>query len=124
MIDHVTSPVRNLQVSKDFYTACFEVLGFNLEFGEENVFWAFNTGNATLFEIAQCSQDKEPTAVHIAFRVDSKEAIHEFYEKAITLGAKYNGKPGPRPQYTPNYYAAFVLDPDDNNIEVMIDKAS
>lgn len=60
------------------------------------------------------------TPTHIAFRAANHEAVDAFYQAAMEAGAKDNGAPGPRPQYHPGYYGAFVLDPDGNNVEAVI----
>ena len=75
-----------------------------------------------LFEIMQAKQAAPLTGVHVALRVKSRTDVDEFYRAALAAGGRDNGAPGPRPQYTPNYYACFVLDPDGYNIEAMIDE--
>lgn len=60
------------------------------------------------------------SGVHLAFQGDTKEAIQEFHREAINAGFLDNGLPGPRPQYTPTYYAAFVKDIAGNNIEAVL----
>lgn len=120
MIDHVTIRVSNLENSKKFYEQSLAPLGYKISFGEAPYFWAFDIGNG-LFEIAQYQGSTPLTPCHIAFRVNSHEKVQEFYRAAISAGAKDYGAPGPRPQYTPNYYAAFILDPDGHNIEAMFD---
>jgi catechol 2,3-dioxygenase-like lactoylglutathione lyase family enzyme len=121
LIDHITIRVANLQQSKSFYEKAFEPLGYKISFGEEGVFWAFDIGSGCLFEIAQFTGKSPLTNVHIAFRVDHSDKVHEFYLAALEAGGKDNGKPGPRPNYTKNYYACFVLDPDGHNIEAVFD---
>mgnify|MGYP002626502350 CR=1 FL=1 len=121
MIDHITIRVSDLKNSKDFYEKAFSPLGFKVSFGEEGIFWAFDSGNGTLFEIAQYEGKTPLTPVHVAFRVKDTEKVQEFHRAALGAGAKDNGAPGPRPQYTENYYACFVLDPDGHNIEAMFD---
>ena len=123
MIDHVTLAVADLAKSRRFYEEAFAPLGYRIAFGEEAKFWAFDIEDG-LFEIMQ-SADRPPlTRVHVAFRVKSKADVDEFYRAALAAGAGDNGPPGPRPQYTPNYYACFVLDPDGYNIEAMIDEVA
>lgn len=56
---------------------------------------------------------------HVAFACDNEETVKKFYEAGLAAGGKDNGGPGYRTQYGPNYYAAFVLDPDGNNIEIV-----
>ena len=57
--------------------------------------------------------------MHIAFRVGSRTLVDSFYQAALAAGGRDNGAPGPRPRYDPDYYGAFVLDPDGNNIEAV-----
>lgn len=120
MIDHVTIPVSDLERSKYFYEQAFLPLGYKVSFGEAPYFWAFDIGQG-LFEIARHEGSNPITSFHIAFRVKSHEDVRAFYQAAMKAGAKDNGEPGPRPQYTKNYYACFVLDPDGHNIEAVFD---
>lgn len=120
MIDHVTIAVSDLAASRRFYEQAFAPLGYTVAFGEDGVFWAFDIGDG-LFEIKQAESDGPLTRVHVAFRVGSREQVAAFYEAAMAAGARDNGAPGPRPAYTENYYACFVLDPNAYNIEAMID---
>jgi predicted lactoylglutathione lyase len=69
------------------------------------------------FWITQGSTGKPP--LHVAFRAKTKIEVDEFYKEAISAGGKDNGKPGLRPNYHANYYGAFILDPDGNNIEAV-----
>jgi catechol 2,3-dioxygenase-like lactoylglutathione lyase family enzyme len=121
MIDHVTIYVGDLERSKIFYEKVFANLGWKISFGTDGVFWAFDIGRGCLFEIAQYKGVTSLTPVHVAFRVPNIDKIKEFYQAALLAGGKDNGPPGPRPQYTANYYACFVLDPDGHNIEATFD---
>lgn len=121
MIDHVTLQVSDLARSKLFYEKALAALGYRLAFGEDGVFWAFDIDDG-LFEIAQSDSRPPLTRVHVALRVKSKADVESFHRAALAAGGRDNGPPGPRPQYTPNYYASFILDPDGYNIEVMIDE--
>src|SRR5262245_31909298 len=122
MIDHITIAVHDLGKSKRFYERAFEPLGYRLSFGKEEVFWAFDVGDGSLFEIQQSDDEPPLTRVHVAFRVNSKAEVDAFYRAALEAGATDNGAPGPRPEYATNYYACFVLDPDGYNIEAMINE--
>ncbi len=121
MIDHITIYVNDLKESKSFYEKAFIPLGHKVSFGKEGVFWAFDIGNGTLFEITQYEGESPLTNCHVAFRAGNIENVQEFYRLALEAGARDNGKPGPRPRYTENYYACFVYDPSGHNIEVMFD---
>ena len=118
MIDHVTIAVRDVEKSKAFYEKAFKPLDYKISFGEEGLFWAFDTGKG-LFEIYQSKESKATASFHMAFRVENQTKVQEFYEAALSAGAHDNGEPGPRPNYTENYYACFVHDPDGNNIEAV-----
>jgi catechol 2,3-dioxygenase-like lactoylglutathione lyase family enzyme len=121
MIDHVTIKVSDLEKSRKFYEAAFVPLGYKVSFGKPSHFWAFDIGNG-LFEIAQYQGETPLTPCHVAFRAQEHEQVKSFYNAALRAGGKDFGPPGPRPQYTKNYYACFILDTDGHNIEVMFDK--
>jgi catechol 2,3-dioxygenase-like lactoylglutathione lyase family enzyme len=113
VIAHTTVHVSNYRKAKKFYIAALRPLGYrnNMEFGE---LAGFNDGKNTDFWI---SKDKVvPT--HVAFETGSRMKVQAFHRAAIAAGAKDNGAPGYR-DYSPGYYAAFVLDFDDNNIEAV-----
>lgn len=119
MIDHIDVPVSNLEKSRTFYEKVFLPLGFKVSFGNEGKFWAFDLAGKGLFEIYQAKSSF--TKFHVAFRVQTRESVHAFYLSAMEAGATDNGGPGPRPNYTPDYYACFVFDPDGHNIEAVHD---
>lgn len=121
MFDHVSIKVSDLTKSKAFYEKAFLPLGYKISFGKEGLFYAFDIGNNCLFEIIQHKEVTPITGTHFAFRVTTHDKVNDFYRAALEAGAKDNGKPGPRPQYTAEYYACFVLDPDGHNVEVMYD---
>ncbi|RUX94916.1 MULTISPECIES: VOC family protein [unclassified Mesorhizobium] len=124
MIDHITIAVSDLEKSKLFYERAFAPLGYSLSFGKEGVFCAFDVGAGSLFEIQQSDSKPPLTRVHVAFRVNSKADVDTFYRVALEAGGTDNGVPGPRPEYTANYYACFVLDPDGYNMEAMLNEPS
>jgi class 3 adenylate cyclase/catechol 2,3-dioxygenase-like lactoylglutathione lyase family enzyme len=110
LIDHVHLRVRDLEASKRFYRAVLEAIGHELS-GE----------GAGYFEADElvASDDGEPTArLHLAFQARDRETVEAFYEAALAAGGRDNGAPGER-RYHPGYYAAYVLDPDGNNVEVV-----
>ena len=122
MIDHITIATTDVEKSKTFYENAFRPLGYKVSFGEEGQFWAFQLDNNCLFEIRKAKDNERPvTSCHVAFRVGSKARVAEFYKAALNAGAKDNGEPGFRPQYSENYYACFVHDPDGHNIEAMLE---
>lgn len=122
MIDHITIATMDVEKSKTFYENAFKPLGFEVSFGEEGQFWAFQLDAKCLFEIRKARERERPvTSCHVAFRVGSKEKVAEFYKAALNAGARDNGEPGFRTQYSENYYACFVHDPDGHNIETMLE---
>lgn len=75
-------------------------------------------GGKGLFEFYEEKEKFIP--IHVAFRVGTHELVQAFHREGLKAGARDNGAPGPRPEYTPTYYACFLLDPDGHNIEAML----
>jgi len=114
MLDHIGMAVSDIAKSKGFFQAALAPLGYKvlMDFGE-----AIGLGqDRPDFWIA-----RGPVAAqsHIAFTAANRATVKAFYDAAIAAGGKDNGGPGLRPQYHPNYYGAFVLDRDGNNIEAV-----
>jgi catechol 2,3-dioxygenase-like lactoylglutathione lyase family enzyme len=114
MIAHTSLPVTDYRRSKAFYIKALEPLGYqnNMEYGEAA---GFNDGKNTDFWI---SKESKITPLHVAFEAKSSAQVEAFHKSALAAGGKDNGKPGYR-DYSPGYYAAFVHDPDGNNIEAV-----
>ena len=114
MIAHTTLPVSNYAKSKEFYSDVLSSLGYrnNMEYGEAA---GFNDGKNTDFWI---SKERSVVPLHLAFQANSRKQVEAFYNAALKAGAKDNGGPGYR-DYSPGYFAAFVIDPDGNNIEAV-----
>jgi catechol 2,3-dioxygenase-like lactoylglutathione lyase family enzyme len=128
MIDHITINVRDLEKSKVFYEKVLATLGMKVNLGSsEDFFWGFGPSKEPEFEIAAGrffigqSDEGHPASpnTHIAFRAKDHAMIQAFHAAALAAGGKDNGAPGLRPEYGKTYYAAFVLDPDENNIEAV-----
>ncbi len=116
LIDHIQLVVRDLQASQAFYTAVLTALGIPIGGAADSYFWAD--------ELFVTSADS-PAALgaltgrhHLAFQAKDRDAVTAFHQAALAHGGRDNGAPGERP-YHPGYYAAFVLDPDGNNIEAV-----
>lgn len=122
MLDHIGINVTDLAKSKAFYEQALKPLGYTISFGTEGEHWAFDIKDG-LLEIYQADHPAPLTPVHVAFRAKSKAEVDAFHQAALAAGATDNGAPAPRPQYTPGYYGAFVLDPDGHNIEAMVDES-
>ncbi|MBB4007425.1 VOC family protein [Allorhizobium taibaishanense] len=127
MIDHMNIKVADFERAKAFYDAAFAPLGASLLYmvpeeysngvkmggygREKPVYWLYE------------GTPPEGYHQHIAFAAEDRAAVDAFYHAAIAAGGKDNGAPGLRPHYHPNYYGAFVFDPDGNNIEAVCHKA-
>jgi catechol 2,3-dioxygenase-like lactoylglutathione lyase family enzyme len=123
MIDHTGVVVSDFDKSKQFYLAALAPIGFSLlaEFpasvtGHTDVA-GFGEPPKPEFWISRGTPNNPP--VHVAFRVSSRTLVDAFYRAAIEAGGTDNGPPGIRAHYHPNYYGAFVLDPDGHNIEAV-----
>jgi catechol 2,3-dioxygenase-like lactoylglutathione lyase family enzyme len=114
MYDHVTLRVDDFPVSLAFYRAALAPLGIDLRV-EDGVSAAFGEEPSFLL-----TSRRAPTVnVHVAFSAADRAAVDGFHAAALQNGGTDNGAPGIRADYAPNYYAAFVLDPDGNNIEAV-----
>jgi catechol 2,3-dioxygenase-like lactoylglutathione lyase family enzyme len=116
LVDHIGLVVRDLAASKDFYFAVFEALEVPLGGSDDSTFWADE-----LFVSSPDSADAQGELTgrqHLAFQARNRAMVDAFHQAALARGGKDNGAPGERP-YHPGYYAAFVLDPDGNNIEAV-----
>jgi catechol 2,3-dioxygenase-like lactoylglutathione lyase family enzyme len=125
LIDHVHLVVRDLAASRRFYGAVFEVLGIPIAGDNvpEGFFWAdelfVSAVDAKSPAGFPLSAMGTPTGrVHLGFQAPDRATVDRFHSAAMAAGGKDNGAPGIRP-YHPGYYAAFVLDPDGNNIEAV-----
>jgi catechol 2,3-dioxygenase-like lactoylglutathione lyase family enzyme len=126
VIDHLGFRVRNLAAARRFYEAVARALGLAVADNTPESFvfgrsaqkpvpflWVGTTSPAFWTEDHRTSQ----SPIHVAFTATSREAVNEFHRSALAAGGRDNGAPGPRGPAELNYYAAFVLDPDGNNIE-------
>ena len=113
LIDHVHLIARDLAATKRFYTAALGALGRRIEGDGDHYFWSDE-----LFVSTAENATTAPTHVHLAFQAPDRATVDRFHAAALAAGGTDNGKPGLRP-YHPNYYGAFVLDPDGNNIEAV-----
>jgi catechol 2,3-dioxygenase-like lactoylglutathione lyase family enzyme len=116
LIDHIQFVVRDLEASRAFYTALFEVLGVPMGGEMDGFFWADEFCVSTAD--SEAAQGRLTGPNHVAFQAADRAMVDAFHRVALAHGGKDNGAPGERP-YHPGYYAAFVLDPDGNNIEAV-----
>ena len=116
LIDHIQLVVRNLDASRAFYAAVFGALGIPLGGEDAYYFWADELFISTAQ--SEAAQGELTGRHHLAFQARDRAMVDAFHRAAVAAGGKDNGAPGERP-YHPGYYAAFVLDPDGNNIEAV-----
>ncbi|MCI1935918.1 MAG: VOC family protein [Bifidobacteriaceae bacterium] len=129
MIDHITVTVRRLATSIDFYKVALKPLGYveKVRHGR-TIGLGMDDGtpradfyiSPTTDTSATTETESSTPLTHIAFRARSQEEVQAFYEAALAAGGRDNGAPGFR-DYHPGYYAAFVLDPDGNNVEAVVE---
>ncbi|GGX81222.1 VOC family protein [Massilia dura] len=116
LIDHLQLVVQDLPASQKFYTAIFEVLNIPIGGSAGDYFWADELFVSS--RDSEAAQGKLTGRHHLAFQARGRDMVDAFHKAALNNGGKDNGAPGERP-YHPGYYAAFVLDPDGNNIEAV-----
>ncbi|NIJ18910.1 catechol 2,3-dioxygenase-like lactoylglutathione lyase family enzyme [Sphingomonas naasensis] len=117
LIDHVQLVVRDLAASRRFYQALFDVLGIPIGGEAETHFWADELFIST--KDGPGAQGALTGRHHLAFQTKDHAMVDAFYQAGLAAGGKDNGAPGDRANYHPGYYAAFLLDPDGNNIEAV-----
>ena len=116
LLDHIQLVVRDVAASRRFYASVFDVLGIPIGGEADDYFWADE-----LFVSSPESEAAHGALTgrhHIAFQAKDRATVDAFYAAGLAHGGRDNGGPGERP-YHPGYYAAFLLDPDGNNIEAV-----
>ena len=115
MFDHIGLLVVDLKKSLRFYQAALGPLG-HVVGGNDDSYAGLGPKDAVALWLYKADK---ATRAHVAFRATSREAVDRFYHAGLEAGGKDNGKPGIRAGYSPNYYAAFLFDPDGNNVEAV-----
>lgn len=127
MIAHIGLIVSDIERSKKFYAAALAPIGIEMirEYGVTPTRPAASAGfgEPPRADLWLYQGDPGKAATHVAFQVSKRALVDAFYAAAMAAGGKNNGQPGPRPQYSANYYGAFVLDPDGYNIEAVCREA-
>ena len=124
MIDHIGFSVSDYERAKAFYSAALAPLGYTLlrEIPAEKTeagFAAAGFGADRKPDFWIAGEGKLERSVHVAIVAKDRATVDAFYRAALAAGGRDNGAPGLRPQYHPNYYGAFVFDPDGHNIEAV-----
>ena len=122
MLSHISFSVSDLSRSNAFYDAVLGAVGFSRVYsGETSSGWGDASGDEKVAIKKRVEAVVAPSAgFHLAFHAETQEQVHTFYEEGLKYGGRDNGKPGPRPEYGPKYYAAFLTDPDGYPIEVKL----
>ena len=118
MYDHIGLKVSNLAASCRFYEAVLAPLGHVQGYQDDTCAGLGPKGAPALWLYASTGE-KGAVGTHVAFRAADHKSVDAFYQAGLKAGAKDNGGPGPRPDYSPTYYAAFLIDPDGNNVEAV-----
>ena len=117
MYDHVGIRVNNLAASIRFYVAALAPLGYVLCSKDESGAGFGPAGSPALW--LHLHKGEAGTGAHIAFRAPNHDAIGKFHSAGVKAGGRDNGAPGARKDYSPTYFAAFLIDPDGNNVEAV-----
>jgi catechol 2,3-dioxygenase-like lactoylglutathione lyase family enzyme len=126
VVDHVGIRVSDLAASRRMYESALAELGFSVlgegEF-EGDAYVLFGHGRSDDFSLhtvgSEPGRDRATTGAHVAFTAPSEDAVVRWHGAAVRHGGTDNGPPGLRPEYSGHYFAAFVLDPDGNNVEAV-----
>lgn len=117
MYDHIGLKVRDLNQSIGFYSAVLGELGYELCWRDETSAGLGPKGEPALWLYA--AGPKAGSGVHVAFTATNHAAVDRFHHAGMNHGGRDHGHPGPRTDYSPTYYAGFLLDPDGNNVEAV-----
>jgi catechol 2,3-dioxygenase-like lactoylglutathione lyase family enzyme len=121
MLAHVAVNVNDFEAAKRFYLGALAPFGYRVVYEEEGALAYFADEHGLDFGLGR----RGPVGgAHVAFECADSQQVDAFYEAALASGGRDNGAPGLRPQYAPDYYAAYVLDPDGNNIEAVCHHAA
>jgi catechol 2,3-dioxygenase-like lactoylglutathione lyase family enzyme len=118
MFDHIGLRVQDLDRSIRFYTAALAGIGWKLHSRDEGSAGSGPDSGAVLW-LYPAARGQESQRVHVAFPAGDEKAVGRFHAAGLDAGGRDHGKPGPRPDYGPRYYATFLLDPDGNNVEAV-----
>lgn len=117
MFDHVVFGVSDYEESKDFFLRVLEPVGITIEYEGELGIELSSDGKSSL--CIRRHPIENPAHLHLAFVAENREQVDNFHRIALEAGARDNGAPGIRPEYSGKYYAAFVIGPDGHNIEMV-----
>lgn len=116
MYDHIGLRVKDISASIRFYTAALSPIGHVLASQDES---GAGLGPKDAPALWLHAAKSEQTGGHIAFSAKTRAAVDKFHAEGLKAGGRDNGAPGLRADYSPSYYAAFLIDPDGNNVEAV-----
>ena len=119
MFDHVKFGVSDFAASKAFFLKALEPLGVAVVAEGTPTYGVELLGPRSKASLCLFQTGEKPAHLHLAFTAENRQQVEAFYRAALAAGAKDNGPPGLRPQYSGKYYAAFVIGPDGHNIEAV-----
>jgi catechol 2,3-dioxygenase-like lactoylglutathione lyase family enzyme len=119
MFDHVKFGVSDFAASKAFFVKALAPLGVAVVAEGAPTYGVELLGPKSKASLCLFQTAEKPAHLHLAFTAENRQQVEAFYRAALQAGAKDNGPPGLRPQYSGNYYAAFVIGPDGHNIEAV-----
>jgi len=127
MFNHISIGVRDIARTRKFYDAALKPLGYSMVWPVAGYGYGYGAvkGEPKLWiglPLAKRRKPKASAGSHVALVAANRKAVDAFYKAAIKAGGKDNGKPGLRPEYDPNYYGAFVFDPEGHAIEAVCKK--
>lgn len=119
-IAHIGFTVSDIQKTREIYVKALSPIGLSIQM-EGDGYVGFGSDGSNLLWLGEASEKhiKVATDIHVAFLADKQEDVDAFYKAGLEAGFIDNGAPGIREHYASNYYAAFLLDNDGNNIEVV-----
>jgi len=121
MLHHISLPVADLEKSARLYDNALAALGYRRVYsGEGFVGYGVEEGKDKFLIAVKTDARSAGPGFHIALAAPSREAVDRFHQIALEFGASNNGDPGLREHYGPDYYAAFIIDPDGHRIEAVI----
>lgn len=125
LLHHISLGVTDLRAMATFYDAALAPLGqVRVWDGPRSVGYGFpGKGDKLLLNLREAGTHAPGAGFHLAFSAESREAVDRFHAAALAHGGTDNGAPGLRVHYGPNYYAAFVIDPEGHRIEAVINEA-
>ena len=119
MYDHIGLKTKNLDASLRFYRAALEALGYRLGSSDVSGASFVSESGAALYLSQSPASGVAGSGVHVALSAPDRASVTRFHRNGLEAGGQDNGAPGVRQDYSPNYFAAFLLDPDGNNIEAV-----